>query len=72
MQDSTSSVKVEWSNYMEKAESHHLEDTAAVENGKKEMEEVLQNWYVTQLIFHNIFELTLFFDVYKSFYHSFC
>ncbi|XP_009792660.1 kinesin-like protein KIN-5D isoform X1 [Nicotiana sylvestris] len=43
MQDSTSSVKVEWSNYMEKAESHYLEDTAAVENGKKEMEEVLQN-----------------------------
>lgn len=30
---------------MEKAECHHLEDTASVDKGKKEMEEVLQNWY---------------------------
>ncbi|XP_049367007.1 kinesin-like protein KIN-5D [Solanum verrucosum] len=43
MQDSTSSVKVKWTAYMDKAESHYLEDTAAVENGKNEMEEVLQN-----------------------------
>lgn len=46
MQDSTTSVKDEWSNYMERAECHYLEDTASVEKGKKEMEEVLQNWYV--------------------------
>ncbi|KAK4375149.1 hypothetical protein RND71_005826 [Anisodus tanguticus] len=43
MQDSTTSVKAEWTNYMEKAECHYLEDTASMENGKKEMEEVLQN-----------------------------
>ncbi|OIT02314.1 PREDICTED: kinesin-like protein KIN-5D [Nicotiana attenuata] len=42
MQDSTTSVKAEWTNYMEKAECHYLEDTASVENGKKEMEEVLR------------------------------
>ncbi|KAK6788099.1 hypothetical protein RDI58_016624 [Solanum bulbocastanum] len=46
MQDSTTSVKDEWTNYMEKAECHYLEDTASVEKGKKEMEGVLQNWYV--------------------------
>ncbi|KAL3367185.1 hypothetical protein AABB24_011748 [Solanum stoloniferum] len=43
MQDSTTSVKDEWTNYMEKAECHYLEDTASVEKGKKEMEGVLQN-----------------------------
>ncbi|KAM7496660.1 hypothetical protein LguiA_021074 [Lonicera macranthoides] len=43
MQGSTSSVKVEWTNYTEKAEAHYLEDTAAVEIGKKDLEEVLQN-----------------------------
>ncbi|KAK1394579.1 kinesin-like protein KIN-5D [Heracleum sosnowskyi] len=42
MQDSTSSIKVEWSSYIHKAESHYCEDTAAVENGKKELEGVLQ------------------------------
>lgn len=31
---------------MGKAECHYLEDTASVEKGKKEMEKVLQNWYV--------------------------
>lgn len=68
MQDSTSSVKVKWTDYMEKAESHYLEDTAAVENGKKEMEKVLQNWYVTR----HILELSLLFDVDKYIYHPFC
>uniref|UniRef100_A0A5B6ZZT6 Kinesin motor domain-containing protein n=1 Tax=Davidia involucrata TaxID=16924 RepID=A0A5B6ZZT6_DAVIN len=43
MQDSTSSVKTDWTIYMEKAETHYLEDTAAVESGKKYLEEVLQN-----------------------------
>lgn len=67
MQDSTSSVKVKWTAYMEKAESHYLEDTAAVENGKKEMEEVLQNWYVNSAdIFHaNILGKASFFNVCK-------
>ncbi|KAK2980292.1 hypothetical protein RJ640_024996 [Escallonia rubra] len=44
MQVSTSSIKAEWKNYNEKAETHYVEDTAAVESGKKDMEEVLQNW----------------------------
>ncbi|KAK2997456.1 hypothetical protein RJ639_024521 [Escallonia herrerae] len=43
MQVSTSSIKAEWTNYNEKAETHYVEDTAAVESGKKDMEEVLQN-----------------------------
>lgn len=46
MKDSSSNIKVEWTNYTKKAESHYLEDTAAVESGKKDMDEVLQNWYV--------------------------
>lgn len=45
MQDSSSAVKAEWKVYTEKAETHYLEDTAAVESGKKDMEEVLQSWY---------------------------
>ncbi|ONI00428.1 hypothetical protein PRUPE_6G088500 [Prunus persica] len=43
MQDSTSSIKAKWTVHMEKTESHYLEDTFAVESGKKDMEEVLQN-----------------------------
>lgn len=45
MQDCTSSVKTEWAMHLEKTESHYHEDTSAVEHGKKDMEEVLQNWY---------------------------
>jgi len=45
MQDSTSSIKVEWSVHMEKTESNHFEDTSAVESGRKALEEVLHNWY---------------------------
>lgn len=45
MQVATASVKEDWANYTEKAESHYLEDNGAVESGKKEMEVVLQNWY---------------------------
>lgn len=44
MKESNSSVRVEWTNYSKKAETHYLEDTAAVENGKKNLDEVLQNW----------------------------
>lgn len=46
MQNTACSIKAEWTNYMEKAESHYLENTASVERGKKDMEEVLQNWWV--------------------------
>lgn len=44
MQNSTSSIKAKWTVHMEKTESHYLEDMSAVEAGKKDMEEVLQNW----------------------------
>ncbi|XAR60517.1 Plus-end-directed kinesin ATPase [Bertholletia excelsa] len=43
MQDSSSSVKSEWNIYVEKAETHYQEDTAAVESGKKDLAEVLQS-----------------------------
>uniref|UniRef100_A0A2P2MQ40 Kinesin-like protein n=1 Tax=Rhizophora mucronata TaxID=61149 RepID=A0A2P2MQ40_RHIMU len=43
MQDSSFSIKAEWNTHMEKTESNHLEDTSAVENGKKKLEEVLHN-----------------------------
>ncbi|GKV08217.1 hypothetical protein SLEP1_g19882 [Rubroshorea leprosula] len=43
MQESTSTVKAEWTVHVEKIESHYLEDTSAVESGKKELEEVLHN-----------------------------
>ncbi|KAF3453779.1 hypothetical protein FNV43_RR04220 [Rhamnella rubrinervis] len=43
MQDSTSSIKAKWVVHMEKTESHYLEDTFAVEYGKKDLEEVLHN-----------------------------
>ena len=45
MQDSTYSIKAEWSVHMEKTESNHFEDTSAVESGRKSLEEVLHNWY---------------------------
>ncbi|KAL2239500.1 UNVERIFIED_CONTAM: Kinesin-like protein KIN-5D [Sesamum indicum] len=42
MQDTTSSIKAEWTNYTKRAESHYLEDTSKVENGKEDMEDVLR------------------------------
>ncbi|KAL0417786.1 UNVERIFIED_CONTAM: Kinesin-like protein KIN-5D [Sesamum radiatum] len=42
IQDTTSSIKAEWTNYTKRAESDYLEDTAKVENGKEEMEDVLR------------------------------
>ena len=45
MQDTTSSIKAEWTVHMEKTESNHFEDTSAVESGRKVLEEVLHNWY---------------------------
>ncbi|KAF8402800.1 hypothetical protein HHK36_010891 [Tetracentron sinense] len=43
MQDSTSSVKDEWTTYIEQTEVHYHEDTAAVESGKNGLEEGLQH-----------------------------
>ncbi|KAL6967423.1 Kinesin-like protein KIN-5D [Sarracenia purpurea var. burkii] len=43
MQDSSSSVKADWKDYMEKAENRYIEDTAAVEIGKTDLVEVLQS-----------------------------
>ncbi|KAK6926875.1 Kinesin motor domain [Dillenia turbinata] len=43
MQDSMSSVKTEWTGYMERTEGHYCKDMATVESGKKGLEEVLQN-----------------------------
>ncbi|KAL0460266.1 UNVERIFIED_CONTAM: Kinesin-like protein KIN-5D [Sesamum latifolium] len=48
MQDTTSSIKAEWTNYKKRAESHYLEDTAKVENGKEDMEDVLRNGHLEQ------------------------
>ena len=50
MADSTSTIKAEWTVHMEKTESQYIEDTSAVEVGKKQLEEVLQNWYDSFLI----------------------
>lgn len=44
MQDSTSSTKADWTTYTKQVESHYLEDTALVEGGKKDMENVLHKW----------------------------
>ncbi|XP_047969610.1 kinesin-like protein KIN-5D [Salvia hispanica] len=41
MQETTSSIKAEWTSYTQSAESHYLEDTASVQIGKGDMEEVL-------------------------------
>ncbi|KAK6142088.1 hypothetical protein DH2020_012190 [Rehmannia glutinosa] len=44
MQDSTSSIKEEWTSYAQRAESRYLEDTASVESGKENMENVIRKW----------------------------
>ncbi|CAI0545220.1 unnamed protein product [Linum tenue] len=43
MQDSTSTIKAEWTVHMDKTESNYREDTSAVENGKEDLESVLHN-----------------------------
>ncbi|KAE8656849.1 putative nfrkb [Hibiscus syriacus] len=43
MQESTFVVKTEWKTHMGSTESHYVEDVSAVECGKKDMEDVLQN-----------------------------
>ncbi|KAK2643206.1 hypothetical protein Ddye_024969 [Dipteronia dyeriana] len=50
MQESTSSVKAEWTVHMEKTESNYLEDTSAVESGKKDLEVVLQSCLETATV----------------------
>lgn len=51
MKDSSSCIRNEWINYAKKAESHYLEDTAAVESGKLDLDEVLRNWYAYFILF---------------------
>lgn len=46
MKESNSSVRIQCTNYTKKTETHYLEDTASVENGKKNLNDVLQNWWV--------------------------
>ncbi|XP_058109930.1 kinesin-like protein KIN-5D [Magnolia sinica] len=43
VQDFTFSVKDQWTAYVEKTESHYLEDTSAVESGKLSLEQGLQH-----------------------------
>ncbi|KAL8213831.1 hypothetical protein R6Q57_003280 [Mikania cordata] len=43
MKNSSSSIRNDWINYAKMAESHYLEDTAAVESGKIDLDKVLQN-----------------------------
>lgn len=44
MQEFTVSVKGQWTAYMEKTETHYLEDTAAIESGKHGLEGGLHHW----------------------------
>lgn len=43
MQEDTATVKADWSGYVEKTESQYLEDTSAVESGKKGLEDILHD-----------------------------
>lgn len=45
MREDTSTVKDNWTVYVDVTESQYLEDTFAVENGKKGLEGVLHSWY---------------------------
>lgn len=45
MREDTAAVKDNWTVYVDKTESQYLEDTSAVENGKKDLEGVLHSWY---------------------------
>lgn len=47
MQESTGSIKAEWTSYTRSAESHYRENTASVESGKEDIEDVLHKWLVT-------------------------
>ena len=71
MQDTTSSIKAEWTVHMEKTESNHFEDTSAVESGRKVLEEVLHNWY--RPLLKSVFLFFFFFvDHFSSWYRVVC
>ena len=62
MREDTATVKADWTVYVEKNESQYLEDTSAVESGKKGLEDVLHDWYggVFHLLFSKyMFQLTV-------------
>lgn len=44
MQESASSVKVQWNAHMVQAESHHLDNISAVEVAKEDMQKILLKW----------------------------
>ena len=41
MKDLSSCIRDEWTSWSKKVESHYVEDTTAVEFGKKDLDEVL-------------------------------
>lgn len=55
MQNTTCSVKAEWTSYSESAESHYLKNTELVESGKKEMKDVIHKW-LASLTLQNLFQ----------------
>lgn len=44
MQDSASSIKVQWNAHMDQAESHHVDNISAVEAAKEDMQKMLLKW----------------------------
>lgn len=47
MQETSGSIKEEWTSYTRSAESHYRENTASVESGKEDIQDVLHKWLVT-------------------------
>lgn len=45
MQESASSVRLQWNSHMDQAESHHLDNVSAVEVAKDDMQKMLLKWY---------------------------
>lgn len=54
MQDTTCSIKAEWTRYMESAESHYIDDTVSVEIGKNDMDDILYKWLVSHVFVHKL------------------
>jgi len=44
MQDSASSIKVQWNSHIVQAESHHLDNISAVEVAKEDMQKMHLKW----------------------------
>lgn len=42
--DFTCRIKGQWKAYMEETENHYIEDTAAVESSRNDIEEGLKSW----------------------------